>query len=100
MPKTIKIMGERVTVSLAGDAQFAKYSDSPQEILGLAVLLEKKILLRRGLSPDTLKKVLAHEIFHFILYESGVSQGISGEIEEVLCQAFSRAYFEMRAQRI
>lgn len=100
IPKKVSILGEIIEIKQVSEESFKQYTAKGEEILGLALLLERKILILSTIPETQKKNVLAHEIFHFMLYQSGASQSISPEIEEVLCQTFSKLYFQLKNQGV
>lgn len=98
LPKSVTIMGDKVTVRQATPSEMATYEDQSEDVLGLALLLEESILVRSDAPNSYKKKILAHEIFHIACFKSGVSQSISASTEESLCQLFSQIYFQLKKQ--
>jgi hypothetical protein len=98
LPKKIVILGDTVTIKQVDDAQMDAFNGRSDETLGLAMLLDDAIAIRKTCPIKSKKLILLHEIFHIALYKSGVSQGISAEIEEVLCQNFARLFIELKRQ--
>lgn len=98
MPKKIEILGEQVSVCLRDESFIGKLFSNPEEILGLAILLESKIIINKSVPHGHRKKVLAHEVFHFALMQSGISQSLTPELEECLCQTFASLYFQLKNQ--
>ena len=98
LPRKIDILGDTIQIKQVDDATMDKFNGKADETLGLAMLLDSMIAIRKTCPEKSKKPILAHEIFHFALYQSGISQSISPEIEEVLCQTFSKLYFQLRKQ--
>lgn len=59
--------------------------DTDSEMWGLSSFIKREIILRRGMDPVQLGIVFFHELFHFALYDSGMSQDHTKEAEERLC---------------
>jgi hypothetical protein len=100
IPRKIDILGDTIQIKQVDDATMDKFNGKSDETLGLALLLESITLIRSTCPNPSKKKILVHEFVHFALYQSGISQSISPEIEEALCQTFSRLYFQLKKQGI
>jgi len=94
IPKRITVLGDVITVHQVDDKTIKKVAGE-HDILGLAMLLEGKILLLKTLSNKEKHRVLIHEICHFVMYKTAANIGISGELEEVVCQSFSTAFAQL-----
>ena len=98
IPKSVVILGDRISVKQAAAGEMANYEEAGEDVLGLALLLEDTILVRADAPNHYKKKILAHEIFHLACFKSGISQSINSSTEESLCQLFSQIYFQLKKQ--
>lgn len=95
LPNKITVMGEKIAVkqSLKLLEQFETASD---EVLGLALILEDTIIIRKDIPEKSKPRVLVHEAAHHAMHKNGIDQYLSREQQEVLCQMISGLYFELK----
>lgn len=98
LPRHLAVLGDVVKIKQAETKAFSIYEEANEDILGLALVLEDSILIRKDVPESHKRKILAHEIFHIVCYKSGISQSIPAGIEENLCQLFSQIYFQLKKQ--
>ena len=98
IPKKLDILGDSVQIKQVDDKTMDEFNGRADETLGLAMLLDALIAIRKSCPEKSKRPILAHEVYHFALYQSGISQSIPPEIEEALCQMFSRLYFQLKKQ--
>lgn len=97
IPRQVTVMGDKVVIKQTVKAIEALESGET-EIMGLAFILEDLILIRKDLPAKAKPKVLGHELFHIYLHKIGLDQYLTKEQQEVLCQTFTHAYFELKKQ--
>jgi len=56
---------------------------------------KKRIRIDALLKNDDFKRTLLHEIGHSIMYETGLAQGLSEEIQEVITENFSNVIIDL-----
>jgi Zn-dependent peptidase ImmA (M78 family) len=94
LPRSVTVLGDKIRV-LQVDAKTMKYEAQDDTAIGLALLLENKILILKNLPEKEKPRVLTHEIVHFILYKTCSNVSISAEMEEVLCQVIATTFGQM-----
>ena len=68
--------------------------DSELDSAGEAKFSVGEIWLRRSLKGKERKQVLYHEVMHWILYRSGLAEGLNKIIEEAICDASGFVFSE------
>jgi hypothetical protein len=52
----------------------------------------RRILVRPGLDPQQRQQVLMHEWIHAVLWDVGLTNALTREVEEQLCDAIASAF--------
>lgn len=63
--------------------------------IGITIMQHNEIRLRDDVSDEELKSTLLHELCHALMYDSGMSQGLSEKKEEQWCQFFSASMMQL-----
>jgi len=71
----------------------AKYKDDPDGD-GESKLVDNKILIPSDLKGELHNVTLVHEFMHFVLYRSGLDQGLSDVVIEAICDSAGFAFSE------
>jgi len=96
LPKFVYIQGHKTLIK-----QTAALEDTEgKDTLGMADLLDHVIHIHKDMSPQAKRRILLHEATHHALWRNGLSQSISPELEEVMCQTFAYLYEELKGQGI
>lgn len=69
----------------------------PSHDLGYCDYHKRFILIRGDLNPATMWHTLAHETFHFVIFDSGIR--LSHNMEEMLCDAYATHFFQEMVTR-
>jgi Zn-dependent peptidase ImmA (M78 family) len=85
--KSLNIKGQKYRVKFD-----PKMSD---DTLGECDKIRKIIRINSRYESKTQHQALLHEASHAIFHEVGLDQAISGEIEEVICESFSTAFYKL-----
>lgn len=85
IPKSIKILGQEWKIKEAVKKM------ERASIYGLCVYEERTIYIYKKMNIKNKINTLNHEIAHALFLQSGIyfASGISSEMEEVFCEAFS-----------
>ena len=94
------ILGTEYTIKVSDDRKEIGLSD---ENWGECHVYEKTILVcsknEEGISDDAnrtqVAEILAHEVFHAYLNESGNTYALEPEVEELMCAMFSKVWRKM-----
>jgi hypothetical protein len=93
MRKSMRVLGAKIAIK-----SVSKLPMGDEHTLGVADVLDQVTHVHKNLSKFAAPKILIHEAGHHAFWHSGVSQSISPELEEVLCQVFTRLYYELKEQ--
>lgn len=96
LPRSLTVLGVKIAIRQTDKLPMGDNENA--EVLGVAEVLDDRIYIHKDMSELGKRKILAHEIFHHALFKNGVSQSITPQIEEVLCQSFATLYFELKKQ--
>ena len=87
IPKSIWVKGQEYTI--------AKSSELDEDIEGNTCNITKHINISTTSKDDELKRCLLHEIGHAIQYETGISQALSTEMQEVVTENFANVIIDI-----
>lgn len=93
LPKKFIIFGQEVPVEFA---ELGEKVDGLSHEKGL-------IQINEELKARKIKGVLIHEFLHSVIYRTSLDSVISGEVEEILVEAISRAIcenFDIKAKKL
>jgi len=89
MIKELTVLGRRIQVKHVALPELREiYPDPAEEILGWFSQSDSCIYLWSGLEQDAYKRVLLHELTHSYIAVSGLSNLISDDQEEAICDLF------------
>ena len=93
IPKTVTILGRKFALKQASQEVIDEYAGSPVEA---CVDIENSIILvRKDISDNDKILAIFHEAHHIAHYISGVSQVVSPEIQEIICEISSQAIADL-----
>lgn len=92
----MKAPGGDVAVTLASKTEMQKVSDPGEEVLGYYHERDRFVMILRSLTAEQRWRVYWHEWAHVLLEDSGLSNGITLELEEALCDAIAAARMRER----
>lgn len=98
LPKIVRVLGDKIRIQEVSSEVLEKFAGKDEDILGLALLLEGRILILKTIPFAEKRRVLYHEIFHFVLYKTAVSVGLHPLAEETLCQSFAATHCQLKEQ--
>ena len=96
LPRSVTVLGDKIAIIEVTDKQMAPYCEPDEDILGLALLLENKILILKDIPHKEKLRVVSHELFHIVIYKMGLRPNPTAE--EVFCQAFAIAHAQLKEQ--
>lgn len=82
--KPFNVFGKTVAIEVVEDLEDAGQFCSRQSLI--------KVLKEKDKGQQQLH--LLHEFVHAICYRTGLTQAISSELEEVVCEVISHAFYE------
>ena len=85
---SLNVFGQRVSVSVVKNLALHYGA------VGQYNPTEKSIQLEENQSRDEMTRSLIHEACHSMCHRVGLSQSISRELEEILCEGVSNLIFE------
>jgi len=69
-------------------------------VIGLCIFESKQILLLNSLTGELLYRTLLHELRHAFQYESGFTQLLHPQSQEIDCEQFASFIVSLKRQRI
>jgi len=91
LPAYIIIMGRKVKIKQVRNLVY-----NGQPCLGLCDYENKIIYLEKDQAPHTKIETLVHEVTHFFLELTGISQKLDGETNEMYCQLITALFVDMK----
>jgi Zn-dependent peptidase ImmA (M78 family) len=89
IPKKINIKGRPYKIL------FIKGLIEKQHAMGICCETKKEIHLDSKLKDEDLKATLLHEIGHAIMFETGLTQCLSHDIQEIVTENFSNVIIDL-----
>lgn len=93
MRKNMRVMGVKIAIK-----EVKKLRDGDDGTLAIAYTLEHKTELLKSLPPVSKNNLLIHEAVHHLCWQSGLSQYLTKEQEEMVCQLFAAFHRELKEQ--
>lgn len=93
MRKTMRVMGQKIAVR-----EVDRLPVGDDETLGVADILEHTTYILKSLPRAAKPNILVHEAVHHLCWQSGLSQYLTKEQEEMVCQLFAAFHRELKEQ--
>lgn len=93
LPKKIKILGREIKIKEVPTKELIELSGVNAS--GLYDHLSLKIYIAKDLPEKEKMLVLRHEFCHSVMFITGLSQVINGDVQEIICESFANAMSDL-----
>ena len=93
IPKFVIILGRKYILKMVSDQEITKIAGVLCE--ACVELRTKQIFIVKDLPDDEKLIALFHEIQHISHLVSGISQVVSPELQEILCESTAQAFYDL-----